>query len=122
MPDYGTARAGFPGGYPHPLDRPLRRILSLPDSTTLWMCNDYRAPGREAFAWRTTVAEERRANLHIHDGIGEKDFVAKRPARDRTLSVPTLLLPSIQVNIRAGQLPPPAADGRIYLKLPINRL
>jgi glyoxylase-like metal-dependent hydrolase (beta-lactamase superfamily II) len=122
MPDYGTARADFPGGDPHALYRSIRRILSLPSGTTLWMCHDYKAPGREAFAWRTTVAEQRRANVQIRDGIGEEDFVAKRKARDRTLGMPTLILPSVQVNIRAGQMPPPEAGGQIYLKLPVNRL
>jgi len=122
MPDYGTARADFPGGDARALYHSIRRLLSLPDSTTLWMCHDYRAPGRDAFAWRTTVADQRRANVHVHDGVNEEEFVATRLARDRTLGMPTLLLPSVQVNIRAGQLPPPDSDGRIYLKLPVNQL
>jgi len=88
----------------------------------LWMCHDYKAPGRDAFAWRTTVAEERRANVHVHDGVTEEDFVAMRRARDHTLGMPTLLLPSVQVNIRAGHMPPPDSDGRIYLRLPVNQL
>ena len=122
MPDYGTARADFPGGDARVLYRSIRRLLSLPGTTTLWMCHDYKAPDRDAFAWRTTVAEQRRANVHIHDGVSEEDFVATRRARDRTLGVPTLLLPSVQVNMRAGQLPPPDFDGRVYLKLPLNQL
>jgi glyoxylase-like metal-dependent hydrolase (beta-lactamase superfamily II) len=122
MPDYGTARADFPGGDARALYRSVRRILSLPATTTLWMCHDYKAPGRDAFAWRTTVAEQRRANVHVRDGVTEEEFVAKRVARDRTLGMPTLLLPSVQVNIRAGRLPPPDSDGRIYLKLPVNQL
>jgi hypothetical protein len=86
------------------------------------MCHDYKAPGREDFAWKTTVAEERTHNVHIHDGVDEKAFVAMRTARDRTLAMPVLILPSVQVNIRAGQMPPPEDDGKIYLKLPVNAL
>jgi glyoxylase-like metal-dependent hydrolase (beta-lactamase superfamily II) len=122
MPDYGTARADFPGGDARTLYRSIRRILSLPPATTLWMCHDYGATGRDDYAWRSTVGEQRAHNVHVHDGIGEDDFVQMRVARDRTLAMPMLILPSVQVNIRAGQMPPAAADGHVYLKLPVNRL
>lgn len=122
MPDYGTARADFPGGNAHALYRSIRRILSLPTGTTLWMCHDYKAPGRNTHAWRSSVAEQREKNVHVHDGINEDVFVTTRVARDRTLDMPVLILPSVQVNIRAGQMPPPEADGHVYLKLPVNRL
>ncbi len=122
MPDFGTARCDFPGGDARLLYRSIRRLLSLPPETTLWMCHDYKAPGRSEFAWKTSVADERAKNIHVHDGVGEDTFVEMRTARDRTLSVPVLLLPAIQVNIRAGHLPPPEDDGHVYLKLPINRL
>jgi glyoxylase-like metal-dependent hydrolase (beta-lactamase superfamily II) len=121
MPDYGTARADFPGGNARNLYKSIKRILSLPPETTLWMCHDYKAPGRETFAWRTTVTEERAKNVQVHDGVTEEAFVALREARDRSLGMPALILPSIQVNIRAGEMPPPADDGNIYLKLPVNR-
>lgn len=122
MPDYGTARADFPGGDAHALFHSIRRILELPEDTVLWMCHDYKTPGRETPAWRTTVGEERAKNIHVHDGIGEEAFVAARNARDKTLAAPVLLLPSVQVNIRAGQMPPPEAGGQVYLKLPVNRI
>lgn len=122
MPDYGTARADFPGGDAHALYRSIQRILALPSETILWMCHDYKAPGRDNFAWRSTVGEERAGNVHVHGGIGEDEFVAKRIARDRTLEMPVLILPSVQVNIRAGHMPPAEADGHVYLKLPVNRL
>jgi len=120
MPDYGTARADFPGGDAHALYRSIRRILSLPPQTRLFMCHDYKAPGRDRYAWETTVAEERARNVHIHDGISEEEFVAKRVARDKTLSAPMLLLPSIQVNMRAGHFPPAEANGVRYLKVPLK--
>lgn len=120
MPDYGTARADFPGGDAATLYRSIRRILSLPPETRLFMCHDYKAPGRDHFAWETTVAEERRANVHVHDGVNEKAFVAMRKARDATLPAPVLLLPSIQVNIRAGRLPAAENNGTRYLKLPLR--
>ncbi|MES2293687.1 MAG: MBL fold metallo-hydrolase [Pseudomonadota bacterium] len=122
MPDYGTARTDFPGGDAKQLYRSIRRILALDPQTVLWMCHDYKAPGRDDYAWRTTVGEERTRNVHVHDGIGEAEFVATRTARDKTLAVPALILPSVQVNIRAGAMPPPEADGQVYLKLPVNRL
>jgi|SRR5690242_712009 len=122
MPDYGTARTDFPGGNARDLYRSIRRLLEFPPETTLWMCHDYKAPGRDNYVWKTTVAEQRARNIQIHDGIGEDDFVAMRVARDKTLSMPVLILPSVQVNIRAGQMPPPEDDGKIYLKLPVNAL
>lgn len=120
MPDYGTARADFPGGDARALYRSIRRLLSLPAQTRLFMCHDYKAPGRDSFAWETTVAAQRAGNVHVHDGIGEDAFVAMRAARDATLAAPTLLLPSIQVNIRAGHLPPAQANGMCYLKIPVR--
>ena len=122
MPDYGTARADFPGGDAKSLYRSIKRILSLPADTVLWMCHDYKAARRKTFAWKTTVGEERAKNVHIHDGVSEDAFVEMRTARDRTLAMPVLILPSVQVNIRAGHMPPPDDDGNIYLKLPVNRL
>jgi glyoxylase-like metal-dependent hydrolase (beta-lactamase superfamily II) len=122
MPDYGTARADFPGGCARTLYRSIKRLLSLPPQTTLWTCHDYKAPGRNEYAWKTTVAEQCARNIHIHDGVGEDAFVAMREARDKTLSMPALILPSVQVNIRAGRMPPPEEDGKTYLKLPVNAL
>lgn len=122
MPDYGTARADFPGGDARTLYHSIQRILALPDATRLFMCHDYKAPGRDAFAWETTVGEERARNVHVHDGVSEEAFVAMREARDKTLETPALILPSIQVNIRAGELPKPEANGVRYLKLPVDAL
>jgi len=119
MPDVGSARCDFPGGDAHKLYASARRLLSFPDDTRLFMCHDYPPDGREA-RWQTTVAEQRALNIHIHDGISEDDFVAMRTARDATLPMPTLMLPSIQVNIRAGELPPAEDNGVRYLKLPID--
>lgn len=120
MPDYGTARADFPGGDARQLYRSIRRLLDLPPGTRLFMCHDYKAPGRDAYAWETTVAAQRRDSVHVHDGVGEDDFVAMRTARDATLSAPKLLLPSIQVNMRAGRFPPAEANGVRYLKIPVK--
>lgn len=120
MPDYGTARADFPGGDARQLYRSIHRILALPPETRLFMCHDYKAPGRDHYAWETTVGEERARNVHVHEGVTEDEFVAMRQKRDATLSAPTLLLPSIQVNIRAGHLPPAEADGVHYLKVPVR--
>ena len=122
MPDYGTARADFPGGDARQLYRSIRRLLSLPDETRVFLCHDYKAPGRSAYAWETSVADERRANVHVHDGVGEEDFVTMRVARDKTLELPHLILPSVQVNVRGGRLPPPESNGVSYLKLPLNVL
>jgi glyoxylase-like metal-dependent hydrolase (beta-lactamase superfamily II) len=121
MPDYGTARADFPGGDARTLYRSMQRLLALPPDTRLFMCHDYLPKGgRSAYVWETTVAEERAANVHVHQGISEDEFVAMREARDKTLSSPTLLLPSIQVNMRAGKLPPADANGVQYIKVPVT--
>ena len=122
MPDYGTARADFPGGDARTLYRSIRRVLALPPETTLHLCHDYKAPGREAYAWTTTVAAQRAGNVHVRDGVSEDAFVAMRAARDAKLDMPTLILPSIQVNVRAGNLPPAESNGTIYLKLPVDLL
>ena len=122
MPDYGTARADFPGGDAATLYRSIRRILSLPPETRIMTGHDYPPPGRDVPAWEASVAEHRASNVHIADGVTEEAFVAMRQARDATLAPPVLILPSLQVNIRAGALPPPEDDGQQYLKLPINRL
>jgi glyoxylase-like metal-dependent hydrolase (beta-lactamase superfamily II) len=121
MPDVGTARADFPGGDAHTLYRSMQRILAMPPETRIYVCHDYPPNGREP-AWETTVAEQRARNIHVRDGVGEEEFVRMREKRDATLDVPTLILPSIQVNIRAGQLPPPEGDGVSYLKIPLNVL
>jgi glyoxylase-like metal-dependent hydrolase (beta-lactamase superfamily II) len=120
MPDFGTARADFPGGDARTLYRSIMRILSLPPQTRLFMCHDYKAPGRDKYAWETTVAEERARNVHLREGVSEDDFVTMREARDKTLDTPLLLLPSIQVNMRAGKLPPAEANGVRYLKVPVK--
>ncbi len=120
MPDYGTARADFPGGDARQLYRSIRRLLSLPGETRLYLCHDYKAPGRDNYVWETTVSAERDGNVHAHDGISEEAFYAMRTARDATLSMPKLILPSVQVNMRAGHLPPPEENGISYLKLPLN--
>ncbi len=120
MPDYGTARCDFPGGDAGTLWDSIQKVLSLPDETRLFMCHDYKAPGRDTYAWETTVAEEK-GNIHIKDQTREA-FVAMRQARDATLGMPKLILPSIQVNMRAGQMPPPEDDGAVYLKIPLNKL
>jgi glyoxylase-like metal-dependent hydrolase (beta-lactamase superfamily II) len=120
MPDYGTARADFPGGDAHLLYRSIKRLLALPPETRLFMCHDYKAPGRDDYAWETTVGEERAHNVHVRDGVGEDAFVTMRQARDATLSAPRLLLPSIQVNIRAGKFPPAHANGVSYLTIPVK--
>ncbi len=120
MPDFGTARTDFPGGDAAQLYRSIRMILDLPPETRLFMCHDYGAPGRQEIAWETTVAEERANNIHIRDGIDEDAFVAMRTKRDATLDVPALILPSLQINMRAGALPPAEDNGVAYLKLPLN--
>ncbi len=120
MPDYGTARADFPGGDARTLFRSLRRILALPPETRLFMCHDYLPKGRSEYVWETTVAAEREGNVHAHDGITEDEFVAMREARDATLDMPRLILPSVQVNMRAGHMPPPDENGVTYLKIPVN--
>ena len=120
MPDYGTARADFPGGDARALYRSIRRILDLPPETKLFMCHDDKAPGRDVYLWETTVAEERAKNVQIRDGVSEDDFVAERQKRDKALAAPRLLLPSIQVNIRAGRFPPPGPDGVRRLLSPVK--
>ncbi len=120
MPDFGTARVDFPGGDAHLLYRSIRKLLALPAETRLFMCHDYKAPGRDVYAWETTVREERAKNVHVKEGVGEDAFVAMRNARDATLAAPRLLLPSIQVNIRAGKFPPAHANGVRYLTIPVK--
>ena len=122
MPDYGTARADFPGGDARTLFRSIRRLMQLPAATRVFLCHDYKAPGREQFVWESTIGAQRTGNVHVHDGITEDAFVTMREARDATLSMPRLILPSIQVNIRAGHLPEPEDNGVSYLKLPLNLL
>lgn len=123
MPDYGTARCDFPGGDARALFRSIRRLLSLPEPARLFLCHDYKAPpSRTVFAWETTVGEQRRANIHVHDGIAEDEFVAMRTARDAGLAMPRLILPSVQVNMNGGRLPPPEDNGVRYLKTPIDLL
>lgn len=122
MPDYGTARADFPGGDARTLFRSIRRLLSLPEETVLHLCHDYKAPGRDHYEWETSVGEQRAANVHVHDGMSEDEFTAMREARDATLGMPRLILPSIQVNMRGGHLPEPEDNGTRYLKLPLNTL
>ncbi len=119
MPDVGSARCDFPGGSARDLYRSIRRLLALPEATRLYLCHDYPPAGREA-RHETTVGEERALNVHVRDGVDEDAFVALRTRRDATLSMPTLILPAIQVNIRAGTLPPAEANGRRYLKIPID--
>ncbi|MFC1456540.1 MULTISPECIES: MBL fold metallo-hydrolase [Microvirga] len=120
MPDYGTARADFPGGDAHQLYRSIRRLTALPPETRLFMCHDYKAPGRDTYAWETTVAEQRERNVHVKEGVTEEEFVAMRTARDAKLTAPRLLLPSIQTNIRAGKFPPAEANGVRYLMIPVK--
>jgi glyoxylase-like metal-dependent hydrolase (beta-lactamase superfamily II) len=121
MPDVGTARCDFPGGDAHTLYRSARKLLALPADTRLFVCHDYPPAGRDP-RWETTVREERLANIHVRDGVGEEQFVAMRTARDATLDMPVLLLPSVQVNVRAGEMPPAEANGVSYLKIPVDRL
>jgi len=120
MPDFGTARTDFPGGCAHQLFRSIRRLLDLPPETRLFLCHDYKAPGRDHYAWETTVAAQRAGNRHVHDGVSEADFVAMRQARDAQLPVPALLMPAIQCNIRAGRLPAADADGNRHLRVPLS--
>ncbi len=122
MPDFGTARCDFPGGDARQLYASIRRILSLPDKTRLYRCHDYKAPGRDEYAWETSVVDERRHNVHVRDGIDEETFVEMRTARDAELGLPRLILPSVQVNMRAGRMPPAEDNGTRYLKIPIDTL
>jgi glyoxylase-like metal-dependent hydrolase (beta-lactamase superfamily II) len=122
MPDYGSARADFPGGDARKLYRSVRRLMALPNQTRVFLCHDYKAPNREEFVWETTILAERTGNVHLHDGVTEDEFVEMRTQRDATLGMPKLILPSLQVNMRAGHLPPPESDGVSYLKLPVGQL
>ena len=122
MPDYGTARADFPGGRAHALYGSIRKIFDLPPETRIFVGHDYLPKGRSEFVWETTVADQRAHNVHMHDGISEAEFIAMRTARDKTLEAPQLILPALQVNIRAGALPPASPGGHVYLRLPINAL
>ncbi|MBC7598950.1 MAG: MBL fold metallo-hydrolase, partial [Polaromonas sp.] len=121
MPDVGTARADFPGGNAHTLYKSIQKLLTLPPETRMFVCHDYPPASRQP-QWQTSVADQRARNIHVHDGVTEEAFVAMRAARDATLDMPTLIVPSIQVNIRAGRLPPPEANGTSYLKIPLNVL
>ncbi|WP_233492657.1 MBL fold metallo-hydrolase [Xanthomonas oryzae] len=122
MPDYGTARCDFPGGDAAQLYRSIHRLLALPDAARLLLCHDYKAPGRETFAWETTIGAQRTGNVHVREGVTEAAFVAMRETRDATLSMPKLMLPSVQVNMRGGHLPEPEDNGVRYLKLPVDAL
>ncbi len=122
MPDYGTARADFPGGDAATLFRSIKRLMALPSETRVFLCHDYKADGRDEFVWETTIGAEKAGNVHVHEGITEDQFVAMRTARDATLGMPRLILPSLQVNMRAGQLPEPEENGVRYLKLPLDLL
>jgi len=122
MPDYGTARADFPGGDAATLYRSIRKILALPPQTRIFVGHDYLPAGRSDYRWETSVAEQKAANIHAHDGISEAEFVAMRTARDATLDAPQLILPSLQVNIRAGAMPPASPGGHVYLRIPVNAI
>lgn len=122
MPDFGTARCDFPGGDAHILYRSIQRLFELPDETRVFLCHDYKAPGRDEYQHETTIGEQRRHNVHVHEGVSEEEFVAMRTARDATLDMPTLILPSVQVNIRAGHLPPAEDNGVRYMKIPLDQI
>lgn len=122
MPDYGTARADFPGGDAKALFRSIRRLMRLPDATRVFLCHDYKAPNRDEFVWETTIGAERTGNVHVHEGVNEGEFVSMRTQRDATLGMPRLILPSIQINMRGGRFPEPEDNGTRYLKLPLNTL
>jgi glyoxylase-like metal-dependent hydrolase (beta-lactamase superfamily II) len=122
MPDYGTARCDFPGGDARQLYKSIKRLMALPGETRAFLCHDYQAPERPYYAWETTIAAERERNIHVHEGVGEEEFVAMRKKRDATLCTPKLMAPSVQVNMRAGRLPEPEDNGTSYLKLPLNLL
>ena len=122
MPDYGSARADFPGGDARKLYHSVRRLMRLPDKTRVFLCHDYKAPNRTEFVWETTMLAQRTANVHLHEDVDEDEFVDMRTQRDATLEMPRLILPAIQVNMRGGHLPPPEDDGTSYLKMPVNKL
>jgi glyoxylase-like metal-dependent hydrolase (beta-lactamase superfamily II) len=121
MPDYGTARCDFPGGDARTLYRSIQKVLALPGETRIFLCHDYKAPEREEYQHETSVAEQRCHNVHVHEGISEEEFVRMRTERDATLDMPKLILPSVQVNMRAGNMPPAEDNGQVYLKVPINK-
>jgi glyoxylase-like metal-dependent hydrolase (beta-lactamase superfamily II) len=121
MPDYGTARCDFPGGDARTLYRSIQKVLALPGETRIFLCHDYKAPDREEYQHETSVEEQRRHNVHVHEGVSEEEFVKMRTERDATLDMPKLILPSVQVNMRAGQMPPAEDNGQVYLKVPINK-
>lgn len=120
MPDFGTARCDFPGGDARTLFQSIQKVLALPAETRLFMCHDYKAPGRDHYEFMTTVGDERKANIHVHEGVSEEEFVRMRTERDATLEMPRLILPSVQVNMRAGHMPPAEDNGQVYLKVPVN--
>jgi len=122
MPDFGTARCDFPGGDARALYQSIQKVLALPAETRLFMCHDYKAPQRDVYQHETTVAEQRAANIHVHDGVSEEEFVRMRTERDATLAMPKLIIPSVQVNMRGGDMPPAEDNGQVYLKVPINKL
>ncbi|SDF67267.1 Glyoxylase, beta-lactamase superfamily II [Onishia taeanensis] len=122
MPDYGTARCDFPGGDAATLFRSIQKVLALPSETRLFLCHDYKSPDRDTYHHETSVAEQRADNIHVHEGVSEEDFVKLRTERDATLGMPRLILPSVQVNMRAGEMPPAEENGQVYLKVPINLL
>ena len=122
MPDYGSARCDFPGGDAHELYQSTQKLFRLPDETRVFMCHDYKTAGRSNYRYETTIGEERRTNIHLHQGVSEADFVRMRQARDATLAMPRLLLPSVQINMRAGRLPPPESNGIHYVKIPLDAL
>ena len=120
-PDAGTARCDFPGGDAHTLFHSVQKVLALPGETRIFLCHDYKAPGRDEFVHETTVAEQRERNIHVREGVSEDEFVKMRTERDATLNMPRLILPSVQVNMRAGEMPPAEDNGQVYLKVPVNR-
>ena len=122
MPDFGTARCDFPGGDAGTLYDSIQKLFALPDETRVFLCHDYKAPGRDDYVWETTIGEEKRSNKHVKQGTSREDFVKMRTERDATLSMPKLILPSVQINMRAGEMPPAEPNGKIYMKLPINAL
>ncbi|GAA4218433.1 glyoxylase-like metal-dependent hydrolase (beta-lactamase superfamily II) [Sagittula marina] len=122
MPDFGTARCDFPGGSSETLYDSVQKILALPDDTRIFVGHDYKAPGRDVYAWETTVGEQKAANIHVGHGASKDDFVAMRDTRDATLAMPRLIIPSLQVNMRAGQMPEPDDKGDVFLKVPVNKL
>lgn len=122
MPDYGTARCDFPGGDAATLYRSIQKLYALPDETRMFLCHDYKASGRDQYAWETTVGAQKKGNVHVREGVSEAEFVKMRTERDATLAMPTLILPSVQVNMRAGHMPPADDDGKTYLKIPVDAL